>query len=161
MFKSRLARGAVVAAGAFVGVLLMGITSSANAAVIYSANNVSIKVTGGDAIAVNNCINDARDGLIQTQQNACYQAATAGNIVELDDSSIWVFASSCYCGLPLFSSSHVTVKVSGGLSDAINNCINDAQDGFIQTQQNACAQYATAGNILMLAGVSVVVESIQ
>jgi hypothetical protein len=158
MFKFWFARGGAVAGLAVLGALLLGFTTSANAsALIYSASNVSVKVTGGDAIAVNNCINDAQDGVIQNQINSCYQVATAGNIVQLEDSSLWVFSGSCGCGLPLFSRNHVTVELTGGLAVAISNCINDAQDGFIQTQQNYCSQYSTAGNILQLSGVTVAV----
>jgi hypothetical protein len=157
MFKIRLARGAVVASAAIFCALL-GLGASANAAsLVYSASNVSVKVSGGDALALNNCMNDAKDGFIQTQQNYCYQVATSGNIVQLEDSSIWVFSSSCYCGLPLFSASHVTVELTGGVANAINNCINDAQDGVIQTQLNACQQYSVAGNIVMLSNVTVAV----
>jgi hypothetical protein len=155
MSKFGLARSGAAAAIAILGVLLMGFGSTAEAsALIYSASNVNVKVTGGDAIAMNNCINDAQDGIIQAQQNSCYQVASAGNIVQLEDSSIWVFSNG-FTGLPLFSRSHVTVEISGGLAAAINNCINDAQDGFIQSQQNSCAQYSTAGNIVALLGVTV------
>jgi hypothetical protein len=158
MSKSRLARSSAAAAVfAILGMLVLGVTTAANAdALIFSASNVNVKVTGGDAIALNNCINDARDGVIQTQLNACNQVASAGNIVQLDDSSIWVFANG-FTGLPLFSHSHVTVELTGGLMNAINSCVNDAQDGVIQTQQNACAQSSTAGSIVALTGVTVAV----
>jgi hypothetical protein len=159
MSKFRPVRSGAVAILAIFGALLLSYTNSASAsAVIYSNSNVNVKVTGGDAIAVNNCINDAQDGVIQNQINSCNQVANAGNILQLENSSVWVFGPNCFCGLPLFSASHVTVELTGGLALAINNCINDATDGFIQTQQNYCAQSSTAGNILTLSGVSVVVE---
>jgi hypothetical protein len=153
MSKFSLAKSSIVAAGAILGVLLLAGTASANA-LIYSASSVNVKVTGGEALALNNCLNDARDGVIQTQLNACGQFASSGNIVQLDDASIWVFSNG-FTGLPLFSRSHVTVELTGGMADAVNNCVNDAQDGFIQTQANACAQTATAGNIVALTGVTV------
>jgi hypothetical protein len=156
MFKNKLGRGTAVVGAAIFCALLMGLGTSASAsALVYSASNVSVKVSGGDALALNNCINDAQDGFIQTQQNSCNQVATSGNIVQLDDSSIWVFSSSCYCTLPLFSASHVTVEVTGGVATAINNCLNDARDGVIQTQLNACTQYSVAGSIVMLSNVTV------
>ena len=155
MSKFRLVRNGALAVGAILGVLLL--TGTANASVlVYSASNVNVRVTGGEALALNNCINDAQDGIIQTQINSCYQVASAGNIVQLDYVSIWV-QSNGFPSYLLFSRSNVTVEISGGLAVAANNCINDAQDGIIQTQINSCLQYSQAGNIVALYGVSVAV----
>jgi hypothetical protein len=160
MRKSKFGRiGAIAAVVVAAGVVLLGLGVPANAsAVIYSASNVNIKVSGDDAIALNQCMNDAQDGIINTQINSCDQVATAGNLVDLEDSSIWVF-QSCGCGLPLFSHSHVDVQVTGGAVSAINACVNDSLDGVINTQINNCRQYSTAGNLVQLAGVSVVVSA--
>jgi hypothetical protein len=145
---------ALVAVLAAAGSLLLGFTPASATTPIYQANDVAVRVTGDDAIALNRCVNDAQDGYINTQINSCEQVATAGNIVQLENSAIWVFRN-CGCGVPLFSSNHVTVEVSGGLAQAVNECINDSQDGVINTQINRCRQYATAGNIVFLSGVSV------
>lgn len=147
----------VLAALAVAGGMLFAASAPASAtALVYQANNVTVKVSGGEAIALNQCINDAKDGVIQTQLNACQQISTAGNLLQLENVSVWVLPPSGI-GFPLFASSHVTVEVSGGLANAINSCVNDAQDGFIQTQTNACAQSASAGNIVSLIGVFVAV----
>jgi len=149
-------RGGMLAVFAAISSVLIGLSSSASAsALIYQNDNASLKITGGEAIALNACINDAQDGVINTQINACNQVATSGNIVELDNVGLYVFASSCYCGLPLFHSSNVHVEVTGGVASALNLCLNDSRDGVINTQINACNQYAVAGNIAFLSGVRV------
>jgi hypothetical protein len=159
MRKSLFGRiGAVAAALIAAGLVLIGLGTPANATnQIYQASNVTIKVSGGDALALNRCLNDSQDGVINTQINSCVQVANAGNLVELDDSSLWVYSSSCGCGLPVYSHSHVDVDVTGGLVSAINECVNDAQDGYINTQINSCAQYATAGNLVFLSNVTIAV----
>jgi hypothetical protein len=145
---------AIVVVLAAIGSLLLGLGPASAVTPIYQANDVAVRVTGDPATALNRCINDAQDGIINTQINNCEQVVTAGNIVQLENVSIWVFRS-CNCGVPLFSSNHVTVAVSGGLAQAVNECINDSRDGVINTQINSCRQYATAGNIVFLSGVSV------
>lgn len=149
-------RGGMLAILAAVSSVLIGLGSPANAgALIYQNDNASVKITGGEAIALNSCINDAQDGVINTQINACDQIATSGNIIELDNVGLYVFSSACYCGLPLFHANNVQVEVTGGVASAINLCLNDSRDGVINTQINACRQYAVAGNIAFLSGVSV------
>lgn len=161
MRKRMLGRtGAIAALFVAAGLVLLGLGTPANAsALVYQASNVTVKVSGDDALALNRCINDSQDGVINTQINSCEQISTAGNLVQLENSSIWVWSGNCACGLPLFSSSHVTVELTGGLVSAINECLNDAQDGFINTQINNCRQYSTAGNLVTLSGVSVSVYS--
>jgi hypothetical protein len=156
MRRTRGARAGLIAALAIVGALLP-FASSANAdAVIYTADHVNVKITGGEAIAANACINDASDGVINTQINACHQVASAGNILELDGVGIYVFnGGDCYCGRPLFSANRVRVTLTGGLASAMNACINDSQDGVINYQLNECQQVATAGNIVQLFNVYV------
>jgi hypothetical protein len=50
---------------------------------------------------------------------------------------------------------HGAIIISGGTARAINSLVNDAQDGVISRQNNACTQFATAGNLLQLSGVAV------
>ena len=147
-------RGGMLAILAALSSVLIGLSSSASAAaLIYQKDNASLKITGGEAIALNSCINDAQDGVINTQINACNQIATSGNIVELDNVSLYVFASGCYSGVPLFHASNVHVEVTGGVASALNLCLNDSRDGVINTQINQCSQYAVAGNIAFLSSV--------
>ena len=141
---------------AAMGSALFGFSSVASAAALYEGTNVNVKVTGDDATALNKCINDAKDGLIQTQQNACTQSASASNLVTLEDETVFVLSNGFPSAL-LFNKTHVNVEISGGSVAAINACVNDAQDGLIQTQQNSCNQTAVAGNVLSLNGVNVVV----
>jgi hypothetical protein len=110
--------------------------------VIYQSQDVSITVSGGAAAAINECVNDASDGVIQIQQNACDQTASAGNVVTVD--SIVVSASR-----------NVSVDINGGIAAAINECVNDASDGVIQIQQNACDQAANAGNVVDVGDITV------
>jgi hypothetical protein len=148
---------AALATAAIAGSMLFAASAPASAtALVYQQDNVNVKVSGGEVTALNQCINDAKDGVIQTQANACLQVSSAGNLLTLDKVSVWVLPSSGI-GFPLFSASNVTITVTGGLASAINSCVNDARDGFIQTQTNACAQSATAGNLLNLTKVGVAV----
>ena len=109
---------------------------------VFRDKDVSIAVSGGVAVAINRCITDASDGVIQNQQNACRQAASAGNFV--DSGSISVFQSK-----------DVSISVSGGTATAINQCVNDAADGVIQNQQNACDQTASAGNVVVVDSITI------
>ncbi|MDQ1289371.1 MAG: hypothetical protein QG622_2937 [Actinomycetota bacterium] len=150
-------RGAVVAVGA-LGLMLTGFVSPANAlAPVFQAEDVSVRIVGGEATALNQCINDAQDGVINTQTNSCEQVATGGNSVILDNVTAIVMPKSGV-GAPLFYGSNVTAEVSGGLMSAMNLCLNDSKDGLINTQLNACKQSATAGNTLMLTGVAVTIS---
>lgn len=160
MRKSVLRRGGAAAMFlAGIGAVIFAFSPGAQAAtVLYQNNNANVRVTGDEAVAMNKCINDAKDGVIQTQINACQQISTAGNIVELENVSIYVQATT-FPHYLLYQAGGVNVEVSGGPVAAVNLCVNDAQDGFIQTQQNACVQAATAGNIVNLTGVWVTVYS--
>jgi hypothetical protein len=109
---------------------------------VFRDKDVSIAVSGGVAVAINRCITDASDGVIQSQQNACRQAASAGNFV--DGGSISVYQSK-----------NVSISVSGGTATAINQCVNDASDGVIQNQQNACDQTASAGNVVLVDDITI------
>jgi hypothetical protein len=156
MRRTRGMRAGLVAVMAILGTLLP-FASAANAdAIIYTADQVNVKITGGEAYAANQCINDAQDGVINTQINNCDQVASAGNILELNGVGIYVFnGGNCFCGRPLFSANRVRVLVSGGLADAMNLCLNDSVDGVINTQINACRQVSFAGNIVQLMNVYV------
>jgi hypothetical protein len=147
----------VAAALAGSAVLVSAVPAGAAGAAgpVYTARRVSVRITGGDVIALNRCVNDARDGVINTQQDACRQVAGAGNFVELDDSNVVVSARPD--GSPDFARSDVDVEVSGGSATAVNECVDDAQDGVIDSQVNACQQSASAGNLLRLSNVSVAV----
>jgi hypothetical protein len=149
----------IVGMGVFIaamGAALFGISSAASAAPLFHAVNVTVKVSGGDATALNQCINDAKDGLIQTQANACTQSSQAGNILLLEDETVFVLSNGFPAAI-LFAQAHVNVEITGGTVAAINACVNDAQDGFIQTQVNACNQTAVAGNSLALKNINVTV----
>lgn len=138
--------------------LMLGLSGPASAStVVYQNSNANVKVSGGEAVALNACIADAKDGVIQTQQVACNQIATAGNLVTLENVSVWVTSTTPPTKL-LYRSDRVDVSVSGGLAAAINVCVADAKDGVIQNQQVACNQAAAAGNLVSLSGVWVQVE---
>jgi hypothetical protein len=150
-------RGGVAAAtlGA-TAALMLGFSGPASAAVLYQNDNANVRVSGGEAIAFNACIADAKDGVIQQQQVACNQIATAGNAVILDN--VYVLVTPAGQSYPiLFQKNNVNVTVSGGLAAAANLCVADAKDGVIQQQQVACNQFAAAGNMVVLSGVAVAV----
>lgn len=100
---------------------------------VFRDHNVAVTVSGGTATAINKCVNDASDGLIQNQRNACNQAASAGNVVTVD--SITVSASK-----------NITIDVTGGTAASINECVNKASGGSSQDQQNVCVQVGSSGN---------------
>jgi hypothetical protein len=108
----------------------------------FRDHNVAVTVSGGTATAINKCVNDASDGVIQNQQTACRQVASAGNAIEV--ATIKVYASK-----------NVVITVSGGAATAINKCVNDASDGVIQNQRNACDQAASAGNVVTVDSITV------
>ncbi|HEY6798206.1 MAG TPA: hypothetical protein VI248_26300 [Kineosporiaceae bacterium] len=118
-------------------------TSSADgqAVSVFRDRNVSITVSGGVATAINECVNDASDGVIQNQRTACQQAASAGNVV---DGAITVYQSK-----------NVAITVSGGVATAINECVNDASDGVVQNQRTACEQAASAGNVVAVSSITI------
>jgi hypothetical protein len=135
--------------------LAVGLSGPASAStVLYQNSNANVKVTGGEAVALNACIADAQDGVIQKQIVACNQIGTAGNMVDLENVSVWVVQPKPPARV-LFHDDNVRVTVSGGLAAAINVCVADAQDGVIQKQIVACNQAAAAGNLVNLSGVSV------
>lgn len=152
MFITKSLRAGALAA-AVAGTVLLGLAPTASAATPdYSARNAFVVLTGGESTALNLCLNDARDGVINTQQNACNQIATAGNIVSLDNVTAFVAPAG---GGGAFSGGHATVALSGGTANAVNQCVNDSKDGVINTQINNCNQYAVAGNLIILSGITV------
>jgi len=149
--RGALATGIVGAACA----LMVGMSGPASAdALLYENQNVNVKVTGGEAVAINQCIADAHDGVINYAQNKCDQMATGGNYVELDDSLIWVYQNGTWWP-SVYDAKKVKVLLTGGISTAMNQCIADATDGVINYAQNECDQYAVAGNIVMAENVNV------
>jgi hypothetical protein len=156
MFGRRFGLAATTLGTAFA--LALGLSGPASASVIlYQNSNANVKVTGGEVTALNLCIADARDGIIQTQIVACDQIATSGNLVTLEGVSVWVTSATPPRSL-LFHDDQVDVSVSGGIANAINVCLVDAEDGIIQTQIVACRQIASAGNLVNLANVYVQVD---
>lgn len=109
---------------------------------VFQNHNVAVSVSGGVATAINRCINDASDGVIQNQQTACRQVASAGNVVGVT-------------AITVYQSKNVTITVGGGTVTAINECVNDASDGVIQNQLNACDQAASAGNVVTVASITI------
>jgi hypothetical protein len=78
-------------------------------------------------------MNDASDGVIQNQRNACNQAASAGNVVTVDS-------------IKISASKNITIDVTGGTATSINECVNEASGGDSQNQQNTCVQVGYSGN---------------
>jgi hypothetical protein len=152
---NRLARGGITAATLGLGSVLLGNHPASAAAPIYIGSAVTVKVTGSDASALNHCLDDARDGVINTQLNACRQVATAGHAIRLRNVDIRVFGGSAR-RMPT-TVSHVRVVISGGPAAAISSVVNDAQDGTVTVQTNTCVQVATAGNLLQISGVAVAI----
>jgi hypothetical protein len=109
---------------------------------VFRDRNTSVVVSGGTATAINECLTDASDGVIQNQQTACRQVASAGNFVDVTS-------------ITVYESKNVTITVSGGTATAINECVNDASDGVIQNQQNACNQAASAGNLVAVGRITI------
>jgi hypothetical protein len=156
MYGRRLGIAATALGAAFsLAVCLSGPASAST--VLYQNSKANVKVTGGEVTAMNDCIVDARDGVIQTQTVACNQIATAGNLVALEGVSVWVTSATPPARV-LYHGGKVKVSVSGGLASAMNVCIADAQDGVVQTQTVACNQVATAGNLVNLSSVWVQVD---
>jgi hypothetical protein len=147
--------GATAGAFAAAASLTLALSTPASAAVVlYQNSNARVQITGGEAVALNACVADAQDGVIQTQIVACNQVASAGNWVDLNAVNI-VVTPVTPPFLTLYKGTDVDVKVSGGLAGAVNACVADAQDGVIQTQIVACNQYAVAGNAVNLSNVAV------
>jgi hypothetical protein len=153
MFGRRL--GIATAALGATFSLALGLSGPASAStVVYQNSNANVKITGGEAVALNACVADAQDGVIQKQLVACNQVGTAGNLVDLENVSVWVTQPMPPARV-LYHDDNVRVAVSGGLAAALNACVADAQDGVIQKQVVACTQAASAGNLVNLSGVSV------
>jgi hypothetical protein len=156
MFGRRCAIAATTLGAVFS--LALGLSGPASASVIlYQNSNVDVRVSGGDVVALNACVADAKDGIIQTQILACNQVASAGNLVVLEGVSVWVTSATPPKAL-LYRSNYVNVSVTGGMASSINTCVADAQDAIVQTQIVACNQVASAGNLVNLAGVWVQVD---
>jgi len=111
--------------------------------IIFQAQDVSVEITAGIALAINQCIADASDGIIVEASNYCNQIASAGNLVETGS-------------IVVSQSSDVSITVSGGTALAINECISDAADGIVETQQNACDQSATAQTLVIVESITII-----
>ena len=143
MFGRRIGIATTVAGAAFA--CAVGLSGPASAAtVLFQNDNVNVKVSGGEVAALNSCIADAQDGVIQNQLVVCRQISTGGNLVSLDGVSVWVTSAAVPHSL-LYHGDKVTASVTGGLATAFNECVADAYDGVIQTQEVACDQVASAG----------------
>ncbi|MDQ1294527.1 MAG: hypothetical protein QG608_2411 [Actinomycetota bacterium] len=135
-----------------LALFLSGVTAVAASAVepvpdsegmiIFQAEDVSVEITAGVATAINRCVVDAADGFVIEAANYCNQLASAGNLVETGS-------------IVISQSSDVSVTVSGGLAEAINQCINDAVDGIVETQLNACEQSANAQTLVLVESISI------
>lgn len=137
-------------------VTVFGFSTMARAS-LFEASNVDVRVSGGQVAAFNQCVNDARDGIIQTQINACQQLAQANNILELDDVAVDVINDSSPDERPLYENDNADIRLSGGAARAANQCVNDAQDGFLQVQANQCVQFSIVNNVLILKNVNIIV----
>ena len=108
-------RGGVAAAtlGA-AAALMLGFSGPASAAVLYQNDNANVKVTGGEAIAFNACIADAKDGVIQQQQVAPATRSQPPATVSFS-THVYVLVTPPGSYPILFQKNHVNVTVSGGL----------------------------------------------
>jgi hypothetical protein len=153
MFGRRLGIATTTLSAAFA--LALGLSGPANAAVI-GYQNVYVQFSGGDAQAMNDCIADAQDGVIQTQIQSCDQLSNGGNLVSLDGVNVWIHYPK---SAKVYSYTDVTLSIDGGWASAMNACILDAYDGVVQTQIQSCKQVATAGNLISISGVNAVVTT--
>ena len=89
-------RSGLVAAPALLGVFLLGLAVPANATpgTVHRTRDAAVRITGSSAAAVARCVNDARDGVIQTQQNACNNTAIASSMLVLSGVTVTVSAPS-------------------------------------------------------------------
>lgn len=154
---STLRRGAMLIAAA--GAALFAFSSTASAATVEEEwDSANIKLAGGEALALNLCLNDARDGVITTQQNACTQIATSGDMISLENVNLYVWDGGWSWQYYQGHYNSADVVLGGNAMAAANLCINDAQDNwYIDTQINSCMQTASAGNLITLTGVYVAV----
>jgi hypothetical protein len=169
MLGRRLAIAATASGAAFS--LAVSVSGPASAStVLYQNSRANVKIAGGEVTALNNCLADALDGVIQTQTAACDQVASTGNAVTLDDVSVWV-TSATQPPVMLYRGTKVKVSVSGKVVSAINACIAYARDGHIDPvltetptaetwATTACHQVPSAGNVISLADVSVQVDQL-
>jgi hypothetical protein len=132
-----------------------------------------VRIGGRQAALLGRCLADARDGVVTTQRPACRQVAPAAGLIRLAGSSVQLTGRVAHRrqaftrapvtvgiagGAPRHIDVNITLELSGGSATAVSNCINDAQDGVIQTQRNSCIQYTSAGNIIMLDNVTFVIN---
>jgi hypothetical protein len=152
-------------AAAAVGSTLVGLSLAAPASAAnnhhhrYQNRHADVTISGGEATAVNQCINNAMNGTTISQTNICNQISYSGNILILNNVTINVYVSgsgsSRHSGRHAEYSRHnAQIEATGGTAVALNACINDARDGAI-TQTNGCSQFANAGNVVQLPGVGV------
>lgn len=152
-FLRRGGTAAMFVAG--IGAAVLGFASSASAATtLYDSGTMKVRmfISGGGVNTLNKCLNDAKDGRVQYQNNACDQVSTAGNSLELEH----VKATALTTTVPsriLFRGNDVKVKISGGFAKAVNLCVNDAKDGYVKSQVNKCVQSAQAGNLVTITNV--------
>lgn len=141
-----------------VGVTALGVSmTTAQAATRETFTDVVAQFTGGDATALAACINHARNGNGGGQRNRCSQLVTAGNALELDGVTIRIQDGSHGRGVKSYKKANI--QISGGEVVAAAYCINDAADGTVDIQQNACDQTVFAGNIVNVTNVTVIVKS--
>lgn len=110
---------------------------------VFTDRNVTVAVTGGTATAINRCVNDASDGVVQTQRNSCQQAASAGNVVIV-------------AAIKISASKNTKITVTGGSSTAVDECVNNASAAPSQDQENVCVQVADAENIVEVGAIDIV-----
>jgi hypothetical protein len=158
MCTTMFIRRGLVLALAISGIPLFSSAAAAAAPPAYAGSGVSIKAGGGSVTPLTQCLEDARDNVISSRRAACRQAATAGSTLRLTNASIWVFRHDSGRA-PVFSRSRATIVISGHVAIAINQRVNDAQDGVINNQSNSCDQVASAGNLLQLTDVTITVAS--
>jgi len=68
--------------------------------------------------ALQQCLADAEDGVINYAQNQCDQVATVSNYVELSNVNAWYFPGGTYW-LALCSAQNVTVRIESIIPSAV------------------------------------------
>lgn len=117
---ARLSRaGALLAVT--LGVSFLGFGHPASAG---TGDGSTVVITGGAATAINECINYAEGGDSIEQNNICYQIATAGNVLIVENVNITIYQN----GRSKKSATmldQVTASLTGGDAEAVGQCVKE------------------------------------
>jgi len=120
---------------------------------------VDVMLSGGGALDVNKCIDEALRGGIRIMMypGPCDRIDIRGNYLVMHDVSARVFPNGTWWPI-LYSNSSGAAEVWawGGTTDAIISCITDALDGVIVPDAaQLCRQTVFAGSVTRLSGAGV------